>query len=191
MNSINTLLVEDNPIDFSLENLLKSEGYAHLKSSYEESTHTLIKEIKPNIIIFNLNTLAESTLLDLKKLSAFKALPIIIFSREASSEAIELAIKLDISELFINHDKPASIKSIINIAISRFNHQQALRSELEEALEKLENRKLTDRAKAILIKTQNFSEDEAYHTLRKLAMDRKITLGEMAKNVIAMSELFK
>ena len=55
----------------------------------------------------------------------------------------------------------------------------------------LRTEKDIDRAKAILIKTQNFSEDEGYHTLRKLAMDRNITLGEMAKNVIAMSELFK
>ena len=62
---------------------------------------------------------------------------------------------------------------------------------LEEARAKLEDRKQIDRAKAILIKTQNFTEDEAYHTLRKLAMDRNISLGEMAKNVIVMSELFK
>ncbi len=191
MFRINALLVEDNPIDFSLRNLLKEENIAYVQFKYKDVTSLLIKEIRPNIIIFNLNTLSEPTLIDLKKLNAFKALPIIIFCREASSETIELAIKSDISELFITHAKPANIKPIINIAISRFNHQQALRNDLEEALEKLENRKLTDRAKAILIRTQNFSEDEAYHTLRKLAMDRKITLGEMAKNVIAMSELFK
>jgi response regulator NasT len=86
---------------------------------------------------------------------------------------------------------PKRLNSIIKVAIARFKHQQALKTALEEARAKLEDRKVTDQAKAILIKTQNFSEDEAYHTLRKLAMDRKITLGEMAKNVIAMSDLFK
>jgi response regulator NasT len=50
---------------------------------------------------------------------------------------------------------------------------------------------LVDRAKAVLIKSQGYSEDEAYHALRKLAMDRKVSIGEMAKNVIAMAELLK
>jgi response regulator NasT len=66
-----------------------------------------------------------------------------------------------------------------------------LKTALEDARTQLEDRKQIDRAKAILIKTQNFTEDQAYHTLRKLAMDRNITLGEMARNVLAMAELLK
>jgi two-component system, response regulator / RNA-binding antiterminator len=64
-------------------------------------------------------------------------------------------------------------------------------SRWQAARSQLESRKQIDRAKTILMKTQNFTENVAYHTLRKLAMDRNITLGEMAKNVIAMAELLK
>ena len=190
MNKINALLVEDT-LDFNLEKQLKDAGYAYFKIRPEENNLNLLKELSPQVIIFNVNTLTESILLEFQKLSAYKALPCLIFAKTASTQIIDLAINEGISELIINDTKPIMLNSLINIALSRFKYQQELKIALEDALEKLENRKLTDRAKAILIKTQNFSEDEAYHTLRKLAMNRKITLGEMAKNVIAMSELFK
>lgn len=57
--------------------------------------------------------------------------------------------------------------------------------------DQLEERKFVDRAKGILSQSQGYSEDQAYHALRKLAMDRKLSLGEMAKNVIAMADLLK
>ena len=114
-----------------------------------------------------------------------------MFTNDDNIDNINLAIKAEISAFIINSLEPNRIKNIVNVAVTRFKHQQSLKNALEEACAKLEDRKQIDRAKAILIKTQNFTEDEAYHTLRKLAMDRKITLGEMAKNVIAMSELFK
>ena len=190
MNKINALLVEDT-VDFNLEKYLKEADCAYFKIRQEDNILALLKELSPQIIIFNVNTLTESVLTEFQQLSTYKALPSLIFAKAASAQVIDLAIDAGISELIINDTQPVSINSLINIALSRFKYQQDLKIALEDALEKLENRKLTDRAKAILIKTQNFSEDEAYHTLRKLAMNRKITLGEMAKNVIAMSELFK
>lgn len=83
------------------------------------------------------------------------------------------------------------VKSIIDIAIARFKEQQLLRDELKKTKSQLEERKLIDRAKGILIKSKGFTEDEAYHALRKLAMERNVAIGEMAKNVIAMADLLK
>ena len=114
-----------------------------------------------------------------------------MFAGDGNIDTINQAIKAEVSAFIVDSLEHNRINSIINVAIARFKHQQSLNNALEEARAKLEDRKQIDRAKAILIKTQNFTEDEAYHTLRKLAMDRNITLGEMAKNVIAMSELFK
>jgi len=100
-------------------------------------------------------------------------------------------MKAEVSALIIDGLTGHRINSVIQVAVARFKQQQVLKEALEEARHQLEDRKQIDRAKAILIKTQNFSEDEAYHTLRKLAMDRNITLGEMARNVIAMADLLK
>jgi response regulator NasT len=114
-----------------------------------------------------------------------------MFANDGNIDTINQVIKAEVSAYIVGGIEQKRLNSIINVAIARFKHQQAVNLALEEARAKLEDRKQIDRAKAILIKTQHFSEDEAYHTLRKLAMDRNITMGEMAKNVITLSELFK
>jgi response regulator NasT len=191
MNMLNVLLIERNLDNTLLENSLINYGFKFLKTQYTPAFLALIKEITPDIIIFNLDTPSKNLLADLQILNRQSPLPVIMFASDDHVDTINQVIKAEVNAYIIDGLEHNRIKSIITVAIARFKHQQSLNNALEEARAKLEERKQIDRAKAILIKTQNFTEDEAYHTLRKLAMDRNITLGEMAKNVIAMSELFK
>jgi response regulator NasT len=191
MNKLNVLLIESHFDNTSLENSLKNAGFKTLKVQYSTDFLVLIKEVSPDIIIFNLDTPSATLLADLKTLNVQFPLPVIMFASDGNIDTINQVIKAEVSAYIVNGMNPNRLNDIINVAIARFKHQQSLNLALEEARAKLEDRKQIDRAKAILIKTQKFTEDEAYHTLRKLAMDRHITLGEMAKNVIAMSELFK
>lgn len=191
MNMLNVLLIESSLNNTLLESSLKGYGFNLLKIQYSPTFLALFKEITPDIIIFNLDTPPKELLADLQTLNQQSPLPMVMFARDGTIDTINQAIKAEVCSYIVDGHEHKRINSIINVAIARFKHQQSLKNALEEARAKLEDRKQIDRAKAILIKTQNFSEDEAYHTLRKLAMDRNITLGEMAKNVIAMSELFK
>lgn len=191
MNKLNVLLVESDLNNILLENNLKDYGYNFQKTKYSSTFLALIKEIVPDIIIFNLDTPSKKLLADLQTLNHQFAVPVIMFVSDGRIDIINQAINAEVSAFIVDGFEPKRINNIINVAVARFKHQQSLKNALEAACAKLEDRKQIDRAKAILIKTQNYSEDEAYHTLRKLAMDRNITLGEMAKNVVAMSELFK
>jgi response regulator NasT len=191
MNRLNVLLIESDLSTILLENAIKDAGFVCLKAHYNSTFLALVREITPDIIIFNLDTPSKELLADLQTLSHQSALPVIMFVNDDDIDTINQAIKAEVSAYIVDGLESNRITSIINVAIARFKYHQSLKNALEEACAKLEDRKQIDRAKAILIKTQSFSEDEAYHTLRKLAMDRNITLGEMAKNVVAMSELFK
>jgi two-component system, response regulator / RNA-binding antiterminator len=191
MNMHNVLLIESDLDNTLLENSLKDYGFKFLKVRYSPAFLALIKELSPDIIIFNLDTPSKKLLADLQTLNQLSPLPVIMFASDGNTDTINQAIKAEVSAYIVDGLEPNRLNNIINVAIARFKHQQSLNNALEEVRAKLEDRKQIDRAKSILIKTQNFSEDEAYHTIRKLAMDRNITLGEMAKNVIVMSELFK
>lgn len=191
MSTLNVLLIENDLNNTLLENSLRDQGLKFLKTPCSPGFLGLVKEISPDIIIFNLDKPSKKLLADLQTLNLQCPLPVIMFVGDGTPDTINQAIKAEVSALIIDGVDHKRINSIIDVAIARFKHQQTLKNALEDARAKLEDRKQIDRAKAILIKTQNFSEDAAYHTLRKLAMDRNITLGEMAKNVIAMSELFK
>ena len=187
MNMLNVLLIENSLNNTLLENSLNGYGFKCLKTSYSSAFLALIKEITPDIIIFNLDTPSKKLLADLQTLNQQSALPVIMFAGDDNIDTINQVIKAEVSAYIVNGLEVSRLKSIINVAIARFKHQQSLNNALEEARAKLEDRKQIDRAKAILIKTQNFSEDEAYHTLRKLAMDRNITLGDMAITFLAIS----
>jgi two-component system, response regulator / RNA-binding antiterminator len=186
---LNVLLVESDNNNNLLENSLKSDGYAYRKIQISSSFLTHAKETSPDIIIFNLDTPTEKLIADLHVLDGQLPLPVILFAKDCNNETIAKIINAEVSAFIIDGLPCQRLSSIIHIAIARFKQRQVLKHALEEARTQLEDRKQVDRAKSILIKTQRFSEDEAYHTLRKLAMDRNITLGEMARNVIAMAEL--
>jgi response regulator NasT len=191
MNNLNVLLIERDFDNTLLEDGLKNIGYKTLKVQYSSGLLRLIKKVSPDIIIFNLDSPSAKLLAELKTLNVQAPLPVIMFASDGNIDTINQVIKAEASAYIIDGMNLDRLNNIINVAIARFKHQQTVNLALEEAHTKLEDRKQIDRAKAILIKTQNFSEDEAYHTLRKLAMDRNITIGEMAKNIITMSELFK
>ncbi len=191
MNALNILLIEDETADQLLEKILVTQGYSVTNTAKPElNIQALALSNKIDIIIFNIDS-PKKYFHDIHHLNQHKALPIIIFASDETSDTIDQIVKAGVSAYVVNGLETSRINSIITIAVARFKEQQRLKSELEKTKSKLEERKLIDRAKGILIKTRGFTEDDAYHTLRKLAMDRNIAIGEMAKNVIAMAELLK
>ncbi len=188
---LNVLIVECETKNDLQENVLKNHDFAILRVPYSPQFVALAKESRPDVIIINLDTPSEKLISDLHTLNQQLPLPIIMFANDGSIETINKVIKAEVSTYIVDEIPYQRLNSIIQVAIARFKRNQALKNALEEACTQLEDRKQIDRAKAILIKTQDFTENEAYHKLRKLAMDRNITLGEMSRNVIAMAELLK
>lgn len=191
MTTPNVLLFEHQITEFNLEQSLSQQQYGLLKLDYSAFSIDLLKNIAPDIIILTMPSLPAELFTDLLSINQHYPLPIILFTNQASNEQLEQLINLEISEIIVSEAQYFNIASLMTVAMARFKQQQLLKHTLIELRSQLEDRKAIDRAKSILIKTKNFSEDEAYHTLRKLAMDRNITLGAMAKHVIAMAELLK
>lgn len=191
MNALNIILIENEATDQFLEKILVTKGYSVTSAaSSEANIQSLTANNKADIIIFNIDS-PKQHFQDIHYLNQKHALPIIIFAADDTTDTINQIVKAGVSAYVVNGLQTSRIDSIINIAVARFQEQQRLKDDLEKTKSKLEERKLVDRAKGILIKTRGYTEDDAYHTLRKLAMDRNIAIGEMAKNVIAMAELLK
>jgi response regulator NasT len=84
--------------------------------------------------------------------------------------------------------KPFSINDLspaIEIAISRHNQMKTLEAEVADIYERLESRKVIDRAKGILMKAMNLSEPESFSWIQKTAMDRRISMKEVAQAIIS------
>lgn len=173
-----------------LEQSLRQQGYDVASLQLQTpNLSELIQHLQPDVVILNVYS-PDAVVLDIiLNINHRHSVPVVLFAEDQQTDTINKVIKAGVSAYIVDGLEPKRLRSIIDIAIARFKDQQALRNELQKTKIQLEDRKLVDRAKAVLIKSQGYSEEQAYHTLRKLAMDRKLSLGEMAKNVIAMADL--
>jgi two-component system, response regulator / RNA-binding antiterminator len=115
-------------------------------------------------------------------------LPVVIFASDGTAATIELTVHAGVAAYEIDGLVPERVSSIVKVAIARFALMETLRTELLSAQRKLAERKDVERAKGILMRTRGLSEEEAYHTLRHMAMERNKRLGDLARAVIAGEE---
>lgn len=191
MAALNVLVVDEFDSEHLLEATLRQHGCEVLTLKLKELNMVqIVQTLHPDVVVLNLYTPSEAVLRMIIEINHHYSLPVVIFAEDQQTETINKVIKAGVSAYIVDGLEAKRIKSIVDIAIARFKEQHALKEELKKTKTQLEDRKLVDRAKAILIKSQGYTEDQAYHALRKLAMDRNIAIGEMAKNVISMAELF-
>ena len=130
------------------------------------------------------------TLACMRGISQGNPMPIVVFAECGDKISINDALQVGVSAYVVDGLSPKRLNSIVEVAIARFRQYQDLRHELETIKNKLEERKLIDRAKGVLMKQKGMSEDDAYRALRKMAMDWNIKIGEAARNIISVAELF-
>jgi response regulator NasT len=125
----------------------------------------------------------------LQALSAARRLPVVVITRDARPGSIQAAVQAGATGYVIDCADPNRIGALLEVARVRFREQQQLRSELHKAKTSLAERKYVDRAKAILMQQRHLNEEQAYQTLRKLAMSRNKRLGEVASDIILAAEV--
>ena len=112
-----------------------------------------------------------------------------MFSGDRDGETIRAAVRAGVSAYVVDGLAAASIKPVIDAAIATFEQLQTVRGELAAAQIRLDERKLIERAKGLIMERKRVSEDDAFRLLRKMAMDRNVRLGKIAEEVIRLSEL--
>ena len=148
-----------------------------------------VNEIQPDVIIIAMECADRDTLEDMSRITRHQPRPTVMFVDRSDSESIRAAVHAGVSAYVVAGLSPERVRPILEVAIARFNEFQALRRELETARSSLEDRKVIERAKGIVMKRRGLAEDEAFRLLRKMAMDRKMRLADLAREVVATAEL--
>jgi response regulator NasT len=160
---------------------------AHVSSTADLAG--LVEELHPDLIIVDVDSPDRDTLEHICSVSRDQPRPIVMFTHDNDSEKIKLAVRAGVSAYVVDGLKSERLKPVMDVAIARFEEFQAMRRDLERAESKLAERKDVERAKGVLMKQRGWSEDEAYQALRKMAMEKGLKLGEVARQVIAVFEL--
>jgi response regulator NasT len=191
--SLKIVIVDANPIRAAiLEGGLREAGYVNV-TRIEDRTGLLarIYAIDPDVILIDLENPSRDELEQMFQVSRAVKRPIAMFVDQSDTASIEASVDAGVSAYIVGNLQKERIKSILDLTISRFNAFARLQNELDRAKSALEERKVIDRAKGILMKAKNLTEEQAYALLRKTAMNENKKIAEVAQSVITAAELFK
>jgi len=148
-----------------------------------------LTQIQPDLIVVDAESQGRDILEHVVMATRDERRPIVMFSDDDDTSYVRKAITAGVSAYMVQGTPSERIKPVLDVAIARFEHEEGLRKELADARTQLEERKLVDRAKAILMSNKGISEPEAYARLRKMAMDKGIKVAEVAQRLIDAAEL--
>lgn len=188
---LSIVIIDENRLRASvIEAGLREAGYDNLTIIHDVTgIARRIADIEPDVIFIDLENPNRDMLENMFQLSRAVQRPIAMFVDRSDQAAIEAAVEAGVSAYVVDGLKRERVKPILDMAISRFNAFSRMARELDEARSELENRKLIDRAKGILMTTRGMSEAEAYALLRKTAMNQNRKISEIAESLITAAGL--
>ncbi|ARC35093.1 ANTAR domain-containing protein (plasmid) [Paracoccus yeei] len=148
-----------------------------------------IAELRPDVVLIDLANPSRDILEELALASGPMERPVAMFVDQSDEQLTRAAIEAGISAYVVDGLRADRLKPILDAAIARFHLFQRMRAELASMRTALEERKIIDRAKAILMKARGIDEEAAYALLRKTAMDQGKRVAEIAQQLVMAAGL--
>lgn len=185
------LVIDENTIRASIiEEGLKEAGHLQVSVIHEmQGVARLIETMDPDVIIIDIENPNRDMMEHMFQLTRMISRPIAMFVDRSDTASIEAAVDAGVSAYVVDGLKKERIKPILDMAVSRFNAFSRLQRELAEARTALEERKVIERAKGILMKMRGLSEEQAFALLRQTAMNEKKKLADIAQSVVTAAGL--
>ena len=150
-----------------------------------------VRRHQPDVILIDAEAPDRDTLEHMRTLGRDTPRPVVMFVDRSDAEMTRHAIEAGVSAYVVAGLNAEGVRPVIDLAIARFREMQSLRAELERTRAELAGRKQIDRAKGILMRQRGWSEERAYHSMRKTAMEEGIKLAEVAASILVVSRLLK
>lgn len=148
-----------------------------------------ISQLQPDLIIVDAESEARDALEHVVFATRDERRPIVLFTDDNDTTHVRDAVAVGVSAYIVDGLSSTRIRPILDVAMARFEYEERLRDERDDARNALQERTVVDRAKALLMERQGLSEKEAFTKLRKVAMDKGLKLAEVAQRTLDMADL--
>jgi response regulator NasT len=148
-----------------------------------------VAELRADVVIIDTESPSRDVLEQICVVTQDAPRPIVMVSEDTQPSAIKAAIKAGVSAYVVEDIDQHRLSAVLEIAQARFEMDQSLMQQIRQAESRLNERKVVERAKGLLMQLRNMSETEAYHAMRKIAMDRNIRIIDVAQKLLSMNEL--
>ena len=148
-----------------------------------------IHQLQPDLIIVDAESEARDALEHVVFATRDERRPIVLFTDDNDTSHVRDAVAVGVSAYIVDGLSSTRIRPILDVAMARFEYEERLRDERDDARHALQERTVVDRAKALLMERQGLSEKDAFTKLRKIAMDKGLKMAEVAQRTLDMADL--
>ncbi|HBB39442.1 MAG: response regulator [Micrococcales bacterium] len=167
---------------------LNESGYEVVGEAADgEEAVRLATELIPDLIVMDIKMPKLDGISAAEKIAELK-IPVVLLTAFSQSDLVKRAAEAGAMAYVTKPFKPTDLLPALQIALSRHEEITALESEIADITERLETRKLMDRAKSALQTKMNLTEPEAFRWIQKASMDRRLSMAQVAKTVIEQLE---
>ena len=186
-------IVDENPVRSAIiTEGLREGGYVDIVViSHMRGLIAEVAAIDPDVILIGLENPSRDVLEQMFTLSRVVKRPVAMFVDQSDESQMEAAIDAGVSAYIVDGFKKERIKPILNMSIIRFRAFTRLQDELAETKMKLQQRDTIDKAKRVLMRMKSLSEEEAYASMRKAAMNEKKRMSEIAAAILTAADLLR
>lgn len=145
-----------------------------------------VDKLQPDLIVIDIESPSRDMLESLSTLSHFNPKPIVMFSTTEETEIINQSVQSGVSAYIVGDADPAKVTPILDAAVAQFAQFNAIKSQLIETQSQLDAKEIIDKAKRLLIRSKGLTEEQAFHSMRKMAMNTGQKMEDVAHTVVSL-----
>jgi response regulator NasT len=173
-------------IRLDLKEMLQEDGYEVVGEAGDgEAAVRLATELRPDLVILDVKMPVLDGISAAERISAERIAPVVILTAFSQRELVQRATEAGAMAYLVKPFTKTDLAPAIEMAVSRYTELRALEAEVAGLQERLETRKIVDRAKGLLQAANGWTEPEAFRWIQKTSMDRRLTMRAVAEAVLA------
>ncbi len=172
-------------IRLDLKEMLEEEGFSVVGEAGDgQQAVALVEELRPDLVVLDVKMPVLDGISAAERIAAARLAPVVILTAFSQRDLVERARDAGAMAYLVKPFSASDLLPAIEMAVSRYAELAALETEVADLQDRLETRKLVDRAKSVLQSRFGMSEPEAFRWIQKTSMDRRLTMREVARTIV-------
>lgn len=192
MESLRILIADDDSLHvMSLRQQLEDLGHQVVAEAYTgREAVMLAAKLQPDLALLDIVMPDMDGIEAARRISAHHPIPILLISAHSEDSLAQRASEAGIFAYLVKPVAAQDLRPALLVACSRFHEFQILRQQVSDLQQAMETRKLVERAKGILMRRMNLTEEEAFRRLQRRSQDENRKMREVAQAIITADEMF-